>query len=167
MAEIVRRAGVAQGTFYRYFSSKTHLVSALTDLVQSEMLQAFRRILEENPDQPLVNNIEAILRTAFTATVGYGDLLRMLNLQITIFGETNEAEMRREPFLTLMEQVIIKNQEQGWLNLTYNPFMLARLINSSFTQLVLDCLVYHPEIDQETYITQAAVFLSRALALSN
>jgi AcrR family transcriptional regulator len=46
VADIVHAAGVAQGTFYLYFSSKNDVILAVVDGVAEQMLTAFSSILQ-------------------------------------------------------------------------------------------------------------------------
>ncbi len=57
--EIVSRAGVAKGSFYRYFEDKTALVAAIVEPLGSGLVQAFDRCREElaatEPGAPLLD----------------------------------------------------------------------------------------------------------------
>src|SRR5689334_10907878 len=65
--DIVARAGVARGTFYLYFDDKRAVFSALIDRFAAQLTQAIQRIVTDDPELPVVDqvrsNIRVILRT--------------------------------------------------------------------------------------------------------
>ena len=65
--DIVARAGVARGTFYLYFDDKRAVFSELIDRFAAQLTQAIQRIVTDDPEQSVVeqvrNNIRVILRT--------------------------------------------------------------------------------------------------------
>ncbi len=48
-------AGVARGTLYRYFPTKTDLFAALVDYERRRFAQAMQRAVEEEPDRPRID----------------------------------------------------------------------------------------------------------------
>jgi AcrR family transcriptional regulator len=65
--DIVARAGVARGTFYLYFDDKREVFSELIDRFATQLTQAIQRIVTDDPENPVVEqvraNIRIILRT--------------------------------------------------------------------------------------------------------
>jgi AcrR family transcriptional regulator len=65
--DIVAQAGVARGTFYLYFDDKRTVFSELIDRFAAQLTQAIQRIVTDDPELPVVeqvrSNIRAILRT--------------------------------------------------------------------------------------------------------
>src|SRR3954470_8851480 len=66
IAPVARRAGIAAGTVYRYFPSKTELVAALGAAVSERELSAMRRAADAAPG-PLSALAAAILTFAARA----------------------------------------------------------------------------------------------------
>src|SRR3954454_1458528 len=66
IAPVARRAGIAAGTVYRYFPSKTELVAALVAAVSERELSAMRRAADAAPG-PLSALAAAILTFAARA----------------------------------------------------------------------------------------------------
>lgn len=68
--DIVLQAGVARGTFYLYFEDKRGVFSELIDRFAFQLTQAIRRIVTDDPEQPVAEqvreNILAILRTCLS-----------------------------------------------------------------------------------------------------
>lgn len=58
--DIVRKAGIAKGTFYLYFQNKDDLINAVFEKFGEEF---FQKIVVQNKDNPKITNIaEAVLR---------------------------------------------------------------------------------------------------------
>src|SRR6478672_6733328 len=65
VSEIVARAGVAQGTFYLYFASKTSLVLTLTDEVYADIRAEVARALAAH--ERVSDQVSAGVAAAFGA----------------------------------------------------------------------------------------------------
>ena len=55
ISHIVERAGIARGTFYKYFDNKPHIFQSILDSFLHDLRGCIRRIdLEPSDDSPLV-----------------------------------------------------------------------------------------------------------------
>jgi AcrR family transcriptional regulator len=52
MHDVIREAGLSVGAVYRYFPSKSHLVTALAEQVTSEVLRMFDLLVAQEPPAP-------------------------------------------------------------------------------------------------------------------
>jgi len=75
--EITRHAGVAYGTFYRYFDSKSDAIRALADEVYRDIFAAATR--EVRTDRPLVDRVFDDLLQSLRAFTRHRDALRVLD----------------------------------------------------------------------------------------
>nr|MDZ8120598.1 TetR/AcrR family transcriptional regulator [Nostoc sp. CmiVER01] len=164
VSEIVKRANVAQGTFYRYFPSKTALVSALAEELQRDITQAVEQIATEN--QPLDKSLEALIRAALAAATPYRDILGILDTEALLFGSSSSAEERREPYLQQLILLIKRDQACGRISSNIDPAIAIRLVGSILDRMARDCLLYHPEIAVEHYLAETVGFVRRALGMS-
>jgi AcrR family transcriptional regulator len=159
--EIVKLAGVAQGTFYRYFPSKTFLVDALGDEVQHDVAQAVQSVLRE--DKSILELIEPLIRAALGALESYKDVLPFLNTDALLFGESAEAEESRKPFLEMITELIARGQKAKKISADMEPQLTARLIDGIVSKLIRECLLYPDDVPTEAYIKEAVGFMRRAL----
>ena len=74
VAQIVQKAGVAQGTFYLYFASKRELVPGIADTIIQEQL---RRLNSSPPDttHSLHHLLETLVDVTFSITDEYRELI--------------------------------------------------------------------------------------------
>lgn len=159
--EIVKAAGVAQGTFYRYFESKALLVDAITSDLQRDLTAAIQQIVEQ--DDPVTELLELLIRTVLNTFSTYRDVLPFLRTDGLLFGDSKEADRQREPFLETIAQLIRRDQARGGLPNTLNAALTARLMDSLIGRVVRDCLLKSDEAFTEAYIAETVSFLTRAL----
>jgi AcrR family transcriptional regulator len=75
--DITRRAGVAYGTFYRYFDSKSDAIRALADEVYRDIFAAATR--EVRTERPLVDRAFHDILLSLRAFTRHRDALRVLD----------------------------------------------------------------------------------------
>lgn len=160
--EIVKAAGVAQGTFYRYFESKALLVDAIRSDLQRDVTTAIRQIIEQ--DDPVTELLELLIHAVLSTFSTYRDVLPFLSTDGLLFGDSGEADRQREPFLTLIAQLIERDKARGVLLSNLNAGLTARLIDGLVGRVVRDCLLQADEISAEAYIAEAVAFIKRAIA---
>ncbi len=163
VSEIVRRAGVAQGTFYRYFPSKTLLVSALAEEIQTDVVTAIEGVLGQEEQKAIPDMLEPLIRAAYRAMEQYRDVLGIIDTETLLFGASSEAQKRREPYYRLLSSLIERDQERGRVDPAMDPYVAARLMGSVMDRLARDCFVDRPGIPLERYIAETVGFLRRAL----
>ena len=78
VSEIVRRAGVAQGTFYLYFESKKNIVVALARRPMELVTQRLRAEISGAPS--FEQALRMMVRTAFAVGRDYPDLCRLMHM---------------------------------------------------------------------------------------
>ena len=111
VSEIVARAGVAQGTFYLYFASKSALILALTDVVYADIRAEVARALAAA--EHVVEQVSAGVAAAFRAIERNQDIFAIVHPR------AGGAEIRREserlfaPYYDLVAEAIRAGQERG------------------------------------------------------
>ncbi|MGL4609405.1 MAG: TetR/AcrR family transcriptional regulator [Trueperaceae bacterium] len=159
--EIVKAAGVAQGTFYRYFESKTKLVEAIAEDMQRDVTHTVQSIVAK--DKPITEMIEPLLRGVLETLSSYRDMLPFLNTDALLFGDSREAEKRREPYVDTITQLIERDQKKGLLSRKFNALFTARLLDGVVVSVVQDCVLQRANLPTEPYVAEAIAFLKRAL----
>lgn len=159
--EIVKAAGVAQGTFYRYFESKTMLVGAIAQDVQRDVTHAIQGVVTK--EKPLTEMLEPIMRAVLATLSTYRDVLPFLNSDALLFGDSKEADKQREPYLSLIAQLIERDQKKGILSKKLNAQFTARLVDGLSGKVVRDCLLGEHSFSTEAYLAESVAFLKRAL----
>jgi TetR/AcrR family fatty acid metabolism transcriptional regulator len=115
VAEVARRAGVADGTIYLYFRNKEDILVSLFDEVMSAHLEGKRRDLE--PDAPAPVRLRAIAERHLGLLGGNRDLAVVFQVELrqsTKFMERFTASWLQDYF-ALITEVIEQGQREGSL----------------------------------------------------
>lgn len=80
ISDIVSKANVGQGTFYRHFSSKREIFEALLDTFSEELINEFKKISEHLPE-----NIEEYYFATISATQRFTQIMERNKKLITLF----------------------------------------------------------------------------------
>lgn len=162
VSEIVRRASVAQGTFYHHFSSKADLLSALGRHLRQEMLKEGQIVLETSAkDANLENVFRTLINSALTISQKYEDVFTLVITQTSLMDQQEDRKTHAYP---IMQKFLCHQQELGILRTDLDLVYILRLVDSVLTRLSQDLLFHGATVDKETYISQTVSFLVHALS---
>ncbi len=91
VSDIVRKAGVAQGTFYLYFDSKKDIVVELARKPMADMAIRLQRIL--NGDESFEEILRQFVRTGFEIGFENPDLCRLMHMGSERTGAHKQLEV--------------------------------------------------------------------------
>ncbi|MDP6667870.1 MAG: TetR/AcrR family transcriptional regulator [Dehalococcoidia bacterium] len=100
ISEIVKKAGVAQGTFYLYFSSKKDIVVDLARKPMADMAVRLQHLL--NGEESFAQVLRLFVRTGFEVGYENPDLCRLMHMG----SERTEAHKQLESESEVMRMVI-------------------------------------------------------------
>lgn len=164
ISEIVARAGVAQGTFYWYFPSKTSLIVTLAEEMESQIEDTL--VSTYTASDHLSKMIEQSVTRAFHIMEQYRDVLAIIRSTTSRRIETPSEHARIfTPYYALIANFIRQEQAKGTLNPAINADVTATLIVGTIYYTAEECYVYHSPIPAETFITETAHFVQRALGI--
>ncbi len=163
VSEIVARAGVAQGTFYLYFPSKSSLVMALTEEMNVEMMAALQQGISEASS--LADVITRCVRATFGVMARYRDILGLIHSRIGLT-EMNEMCIEMDkPFYGFVASMIRAGQESGEVSAAVNPEIAGQLIVGLIEHAGHECYVFQSQSPTEAYIAEMIRFVSSALGV--
>jgi AcrR family transcriptional regulator len=161
--EIVGRAGVAQGTFYRYFTSKNALADALTQEFGRAVIQAIQPLIQA--ETPFTEQLEPILHRALQTAHEFEDILGFINIDALMFAESRTGEQQRSPVLDLLEATIKRDQQRGLIRAQVDPQIAARMVDACLNRMAKDCVLEPRGLETAHYLRQTVAFLKSALAM--
>ncbi|MCM3761956.1 TetR/AcrR family transcriptional regulator [Alkalihalobacillus oceani] len=162
VSEIVKRAGIAQGTFYLYFDSKNALIQALTKEMMDKVFDVVSESLNESAT--FEQGLREGLRVAFHSMSDYLDIFNILmNGCAVLSSDPQEWRELFAPFYELLEAYIRKWQEEGSVDSQFDPKVISRLIVSLTDQAVDDYYVHRSSASVELYIENLTRFVQKAL----
>lgn len=161
VSDIVRRAGVAQGTFYLYFPSKDHVLAAVLEAVSAEYVAAMGEGLRE------AETPEAALDRALAATLAFfrdnHALLAAFQIRATQeeLVRCNLDARRRlvEPLAGFIRQ----GMSRGALH-TSDPDLAAHLMVGMVNDTLYGALVCGEPASPEAMLAAYKEFILKALA---
>jgi AcrR family transcriptional regulator len=163
VSEIVARAGVAQGTFYLYFTSKASLALALTDKVYAEIREEVARALAA--EDQVARQVSAGVAAAFRAIERNQDIFAIVHPR------AGGAEIRREserlfaPYYDLVAEAIRAGQERGEIPPDLAPDLVARLVVDVIDSAAYACYVLGDTSSVEAYQAEVTRFIQRGLGV--
>jgi len=163
VSEIVARAGVAQGTFYLYFTSKSSLILTLTDEVYATICEDVARALAV--EEHVAGQVSAGVAAAFAAIERNRDIFAIVHPR------AGGAEIRREserlfaPYYELVAATIRAGQAHGEIPAEVTPDLAARLVVDLIDSAAYACYILGDGIHAETYQAQVTRFIQRGLGV--
>ncbi len=138
IADVAKEAGVAAGTVYLYFSSKTDLFAGLNARL-FEVIGSAIGHAQAPPD--LRGGTRARIRAVFAACSEYRDLLRLVFLNPDPRTEVSRR-MRREDDLRMrpLVELLRRGMEAGVVRAS-DPQTLARLVTGVVSVALYQCFV--------------------------
>jgi AcrR family transcriptional regulator len=161
VSEIVAHAGVAQGTFYLYFVSKSALLLALTDEVYADIRAEVARALAAATH--ISEQVSAGVAAAFRAIERNRDIFAIVHPR------AGGAEIRRESeelfaaYYDLVAAAIRAGQERGEIPAAVAPRLAARLVVDVIESAAYACFVLGDEPSVEEYQVEVTRFIQLGL----
>jgi AcrR family transcriptional regulator len=126
ISDIVKKAGVAQGTFYLYFSSKNAVVPAIAEEYLENL---FARIKEQAKGTPaFFDLLRVLIGETFKATKQSQDVLELCYSGFAITRAFEQWEIIYQPYYAWLEQQLNKAKEAGEVRLLLNTGQTVRMI---------------------------------------
>ena len=150
VSDIIDAAGIARGTFYLYFDSKTAIFSELLDLSMGELRAAIVGV-ERGPDAPpvelqLASTVQRLLRTV----VGNRLLTTFLVREAVGLDEEIDARLKTfyEDLLKYIRETLDEGQRMGFLR-TMDTEVGAFCILGTIKQFMEQVVMHDRDVPKE------------------
>jgi AcrR family transcriptional regulator len=163
VSEIVARAGVAQGTFYLYFPSKTSVVLALVEEMSQRNMEAIQEAIAGASS--LYEVVDLGVRASFAEMARNADIARVLRSRIGLTEIYSECEKYFEPLHHLVADMLRAGMERGEVDPDVNPELSARLVSGVVENASDYCFVYGFLEPNEELLAELVRFVQRALGV--
>lgn len=126
VSEIVKKAGIAQGTFYLYFPSRLSVMPYIAQKLVDVTVQS----LEEHVDtsSSFFQQVEQIIQVIFEQAKASRDIFPFIYTGLKETNHLREWEEIYSPFYHWMSVWIIRHQENGQISRSMNPERTAKLL---------------------------------------
>ncbi|PSL43532.1 TetR family transcriptional regulator [Salsuginibacillus halophilus] len=159
--DIVKQAGVAQGTFYLYFRSKSALIPEIAAELIGELLQIQREKLSQVVRTS--DKIDIIIDTSFEVSRSYRGLLSLCYSGLAINDELSEWERIYEPYKTFIEEILEAGKAEGEVTQQIATSSAAQMMISLIEETTERVHLHEDETEVPHEKEQLRTFLKRAL----
>ncbi len=125
VSDIVKRAGVAQGTFYLYFPSKLAVMPAIAEVMVDKMIHE----IEASVKHPsFYQQLEELVDVIFTLTRGYRDIFALIYAGLASTEYLKEWEAIYAPYYAWMTAFLENGKSEGVIRPSVNSERTGKLI---------------------------------------
>ncbi|MPL65775.1 putative HTH-type transcriptional regulator YvdT [bioreactor metagenome] len=154
ISEIVKKAGMAQGTFYLYFSSKKALIPAIANDLLQTMLYEIKK--EQMHSNDIWDTFHKMISITFRVTNSYKEVLALCYSGLAIDNTLSEWERIYNPYYSWLADLIATGIQQGAIRQDVEPMVAARmvigLIETSAEQMYLFNKLEKPFPEQQEQV---------------
>jgi len=139
VSDIVKAAGIAQGTFYLYFPSRLSVMPAIAKVMVEKIIAAIKEGI--SIQEPFAKQLEKVVDIVFSLTEDYRDVFALIYAGITQTEHMKEWENIYAPYYEWMNNFLYEAQQQGIirpsLNTTRSSKLIIGLVESAAEQIYL------------------------------
>ncbi|MBO1002864.1 TetR family transcriptional regulator [Pseudogracilibacillus auburnensis] len=111
VSEIVKGAGIAQGTFYLYFPSKLSVIPAIAEVMIEKAISLFHEQMDNQV--PFTEQLQILIEIVFEYTENYREIYALLYVGLGSNQQLNEWEAIYEPYYELISSLLRNAQQNG------------------------------------------------------
>ncbi|MEY9979366.1 TetR family transcriptional regulator [Lysinibacillus sp. RC79] len=139
VSDIVKAAGIAQGTFYLYFPSRLSVMPAIAKVMVEKIIAAINDGISKQ--EPFAKQLEKVVDIIFSLTEEYRDVFALIYAGITQTEHMKEWENIYAPYYEWMNNFLYEAQQQrtirASLNTTRSSKLIIGLVESAAEQIYL------------------------------
>jgi len=139
VSDIVKKAGIAQGTFYIYFSSKLSVIPSIAEVMVEKTLNEI--IKKVNKNDPFSTQMKDVIDVAFSVTKEYRQIFALVYAGLASTDYLQEWEALYSQYYTWMSRFLSQAKYAGTLRQNLDPdqtaVLLIDLIESAAEQTFL------------------------------
>ncbi|GAK00406.1 transcriptional regulator, TetR family [Geomicrobium sp. JCM 19055] len=162
VSDIVKAAGIAQGTYYLYFPSKLAIMPAIADVLIEILVADIRKQI--NTEDPFKTQLDDLVEVMYQHTKEYRDVHSLVYAGLSSTEYLQQWEEIYEPFYEwlgdVLENAIKREEVRQEMNAKRTAKLLIGTIETSAEQAYLYDQTDEKEIDEQkkelrTFINQA------------
>lgn len=165
VSDIVKAAGIAQGTFYLYFPSRLSVMPAIA----KNMVERIIATLDEgiSSHKPFEQQLEEVVEMVFLITKDYGDIVALIYAGIAQTEHLKEWENIYAPYYDWMSHFLLSGQQQGMIRDSIDPTRSAKLMIGLIESAAEQIYLFDDSKDETMKLLKLELidFLSHALGL--
>lgn len=126
VSDIVKGAGIAQGTFYLYFSSKLSVMLSIAEVMTEKILQEIRKNVYE--ELPFSRKLEVVVDIVFDMTREYREVFALVYAGLASTEYMQEWEKIYESYYAWFTNQLEKAKAEGAIRDSLHPKRTAEIL---------------------------------------
>ncbi|GAK08556.1 TetR family transcriptional regulator [Geomicrobium sp. JCM 19038] len=167
VSDIVKAAGIAQGTYYLYFPSKLAIMPAIADVLIEILVADIRKQI--NTEDPFKTQLDDLVEVMYQHTKEYRDVHSLVYAGLSSTEYLQQWEEIYEPFYEwlgdVLENAIRREEVRQEMNAKRTAKLLIGTIETSAEQAYLYDQTDEKEIDEQK--KELRTFINQALGTKN
>lgn len=125
VSEIVKKAEIAQGTFYLYFDSKLSVMPKIAEVMVEKMLEELSKNVT---GKSIEEEIKSVIDTIFNITKEYKSLTTLIYSGLTQTQYVGNWEKIYAPLYNFIENLLIERKKNGEIRETVNTTFVSKIL---------------------------------------
>ncbi|WP_438313877.1 TetR family transcriptional regulator [Sporosarcina sp. FA9] len=167
ISDIVKEAGVAQGTFYLYFPSKLSLMPAIAEIMVEKTLTIIKGNVQK--DVSFSTKIEQIIDSIFMVTRDYNELQALIYAGLASTEHLKEWEAVYDPFYVWVSDLLREAKSEGVIRESIHVERTAKIMIGLIESAAEQIYLYDSDKDDQARIQKIEVnqFVKHALGVKD
>ncbi|WP_420974964.1 TetR family transcriptional regulator [Bacillus thuringiensis] len=163
ISDIVKLAGIAQGTFYLYFPSKLSVMPAIAEVMVEKMILAVKEKVQK--DVPFSNKVAQVIDEVFHFIEEYREIQALMYAGLASTEHIKEWEAVYEPLYMWLSEFLSGAKEAGEIRDSVHAERTAKLFIALVESVAEQVYLYDHKDDEQVELQKAEVldFLTHAL----
>ncbi len=165
VSDIVKKAGIAQGTFYLYFPSKLALMPAIAEVMVEKTMDIVKETVQDGVS--FVTKLEQLVEAIFIVTRDYNEIQALIYSGLASTEHLKEWETVYEPFYKWISNLLSEAKANGiirdTLHIERTAKLLIGLVESAAEQVYLYDVTDEAEVSSQKL--EVISFITHALGI--
>ncbi|MED0965464.1 TetR family transcriptional regulator [Bacillus paramycoides] len=163
ISDIVKLAGIAQGTFYLYFPSKLSVMPAIAEVMVEKMILAVKEKVQN--DGPFSKKVTQVIDAVFDFIAEYREIQALMYAGIASTEHIKEWEAVYEPLYKWLSEFLSEAKELGEIRDSIHAERTAKLFIALVESAAEQVHLYDHKDDEQVELQKEEVldFLTHAL----
>lgn len=163
ISDIVKRAGIAQGTFYLYFPSKLALMPAIAEVMVAKTLDIVKQTVDESAPYP--KQFEQMVDAIYKVNKEYYEILAVIYSGLASTEHIKEWESVYAPFYQWISEKLEAAKKAGAVRQSIKPERTAKIIIGLIESTAEAVFLYahHDEGEADRQKEEVLDFMAHAL----
>ncbi|RST72219.1 TetR/AcrR family transcriptional regulator [Siminovitchia acidinfaciens] len=165
ISDIVKLAGIAQGTFYLYFPSKLSVMPAIAEVMVEKIMVEVKNEVDDNASISI--QLSQIVNAIFRVTKDYREVLALIYAGLSTDDNLKKWETIYDAFYSWMSEFLTTAKLNGKIRSSVQPERTSKLMIAFIEAAAEQIYLYDAVNDEEEKMQkmELMMFLEHALGI--